>query len=348
VVGHRPQQEVRRDRRAPAEGQDLLKRLVASADILVENFRPGTMEKWGLGYEELSRINPRLIMVRVSGYGQTGPYSGKAGYGSIGEAMGGLRYVVGDPSTPPSRMGISIGDTLAATFACMGALMALHHRERTGRGQVVDSAIYESVLAVMETLVTDFDFSGIIRERTGAILPKVAPSNVYPTADGVFVLIAANQDTVFARLAEAMGRPELARDPRFSNHTARGERLVELDDLISQWTATMDAQTLGALLDQHGVPRGDIYRAPDMLADEHFKARRAIVEVMHPVLGQLRMQNVAPRLSETPGAVVSTGPALGEHNTEVLCGLLGLDPLEADRLAEAGIVGRRSAEVARR
>jgi formyl-CoA transferase len=226
--------------------------------------------------------------------------------------------------------------------------MALHHRERTGRGQVVDSAIYEAVLAVMETLVTDYDHSGIIRERTGAILPKVAPSNVYPTADGIFVLIAANQDTVFARLAEAMGRPELARDPRFSNHTARGERLAELDELISQWTATMDAQTLGALLDQHGVPRGDIYRAPEMLADEHFKARRAIVEVMHPVLGQLRMQNVAPRLSETPGAVVATGPALGEHNGEVLCDLLGLDPLEADRLAETGTVGRRSADVARR
>ncbi len=215
-----------------AEGQALLKELVAKTDFLLENFRPGTLEKWGCGYDELSRINPRLIMIRVSGYGQTGPYSSRAGFGAIGEAMGGLRYVVGDPSTPPSRVGISIGDSLAATFACVGALSALHYREKTGRGQIVDSAIYEAVLNMMESLITEFDKTGYIRERTGAILPHVAPSNVYPTSDGSMVLIAGNQDTVFGRLAQAMGQPELAKDPEYSTHAARGRNQKKLDDLI--------------------------------------------------------------------------------------------------------------------
>jgi formyl-CoA transferase len=328
------------------EGQEIIRKLVASADILIENFRPGTMEKWGLGYDELAKINPRLIMIRVSGYGQTGPYANKAGYGSIGEAMGGLRYVVGDPATPPSRMGISIGDTLAATFACIGGLMALHNRERSGRGQVVDSAIYEAVLAVMESLITEYDKTGYIRERTGAILPNVAPSNVYRTRDGIFVLIAANQDSVFARLAQAMGRPELATDARYASHTARGERQQELDALIADWTGTMDAAVLGPLLDEHGVPRGDIYRAPEMLQDAHFKARQAIIEVMHPAIGQLKMQNVAPRLSETPGKVASTGPELGQHNEAVFGDLLGIDAAERHRLAELGAIGKPRAKVA--
>ena len=193
-----------------AEGQALLLELAAKSDFLLENFRPGTLEKWNLGWERLHAANPRLIMIRVSGYGQTGPYAARAGFGAIGEAMGGLRYVVGDPGSPPARVGISLGDSLAATFACVGALSALHHRERTGEGQVVDSAIYEAVLGMMESLVTEFDKTGYIRERTGAILPNVAPSNVYPTSDGL-VLIAANQDTVFRRLCEAMGNPALAR-----------------------------------------------------------------------------------------------------------------------------------------
>lgn len=328
------------------EGQELIKHLVARSDILIENFRPGTMEKWGLGWEELSRVNPRLIMIRVSGYGQTGPYSSKAGYGSIGEAMGGLRYVVGDPSTPPSRMGISIGDTLAATFACLGGLMALHARERTGRGQVVDSAIYEAVLAVMESLITEYDKTGYIRERTGAILPGVAPSNVYPTKDGTFMLIAANQDSVFKRLAEAMGRPELATDPRYATHSARGKRQKELDDLIADWTRTLGRAELGELLDRHGVPRGDIYRAPEMLADAHFKARQAIISIMHPKLGKLKMQNVVPKLSETPGAIYAPGPELGQHNEEIFCSLLGLDKNSIEQLAERGVIGQIKAQVA--
>jgi len=320
-----------------AEGQALLKDLVKKSDFLLENFRPGTMEKWGLGWPELSAINPRLIMIRVSGFGQTGPYSRQAGFGAIGEAMGGLRYVVGDPSTPPSRMGISIGDSLAATFACIGALSALHHREKTGRGQVVDSAIYEAVLNMMESLVTEFDKVGYIRERTGAILPNVAPSNVYKTSDGM-VLIAANQDTVFARLAEAMGQPTLAQDPKYATHGARGSHQAELDSLVERWTQTLTTRQALDLMDQYGVPAGLIYRAPDMLEDPHFQARDAIVTVPHPDFGELRMQNVAPKLSETPGGVRSPSPSLGQHNDEVYLQVLGLPPERYAELKTAKVI----------
>ena len=325
-----------------AAGQALIRDLAATSDVLIENFRPSTMEKWGLGYDALAAVNPRLVMIRVSGYGQTGPYAHKAGFGAIGEAMGGLRHVVGDPSTPPSRMGISIGDTLAVTFACLGGMMALHARSRTGRGQMVDSAIYEAVLAVMESLVTEYAQTGYVRERTGAILPNIAPSNVYPTQDGAYVLIAANQDTVFRRLAAAMGRPELADDPRYATHDARGERQAELDALIADWTRTRGRVALGALLDDAGVPRGDIYRGAEMLEDAHFKAREAIARVMHPTLGELRMQNVAPRLSETPGRIRDAGPSLGQHNDEVLRGLLGLDAGRLSQLQAAQAIGRTS------
>ncbi|MEM9304743.1 MAG: CoA transferase, partial [Pseudomonadota bacterium] len=246
-------------------GQQLVRDLVAKADIVLENFRPGTMERWNLGYEDLKKVNPGIIMVRVSGQGQTGPYSKRAGYGSIGEAMGGLRYVCGDPSSPPSRMGISIGDSLAATHATVGALAALHHRDRTGEGQVVDSAIYEAVLGMMESLVTEYDQTGYIRERTGSILPNVAPSNVYPTSDDLLILIAANQDTVFKRLASAMGQPELAEDERYSTHAARGHRQEELDVMVGEWTKTKTAQELTDLMEEHGVPVGKIYRAAEML-----------------------------------------------------------------------------------
>ena len=321
-----------------AEGQALIRKLVASTDILIENFRPGTLERWGLSYEELSAINPRLVLVRVTGYGQTGPYAGQPGFGSVGEAMGGLRYVVGDPSTPPSRMGISIGDTLAAVFACLGALTALHHRERTGRGQVVDSAIYEAVLAVMESLIPEYSATGYIRERTGAVLPNIAPSNVYPTADGQMILIAANHDVVFGRLAGAMGRPELADDPRYATHGARGERQAELDDLIASWTAGLDAADLHARLVEHQIPTGRIFRAPEMLEDPHFAARQAIVRLLHPELGELPMQNVAPKLSASPGSVRWVGPELGQHNQEVLQGILGLSAADLERHAAAGVV----------
>ncbi len=324
------------DLRKP-DGQGLLKDLVAKSDFLLENFRPGTMESWDLGYETLSKLNPGLIMIRVSGYGQTGPYSRQAGFGSIGEAMGGLRYVVGDPSTPPSRMGISIGDSLAATYACLGALAALQHRERTGRGQIVDSAIYEAVLGMMESLITEYDKTGFIRERTGAILPNVAPSNVYRTRDGL-VLIAANQDAIFARLAAAMGQPELAVDPRYATHDARGERQVELDARVDAWTQTLSTGEVLELMERHAVPAGQIYRAPDMLEDPHFKTRDAIVSVPHPDFGELKMQNVAPRLSETPGSIRSPSPAMGEHNEEVYLRLLGLSRARYDRLREQKVI----------
>lgn len=319
------------------EGQNVLKELVAKADFLLENFRPGTMEKWGCGYAELAKINPRLIMIRVSGYGQTGPYSHQAGFGAIGEAMGGLRYVVGDPSTPPSRMGISIGDELAATFACLGALSALHYREKTGYGQVVDSAIYEAVLNMMESLITEYDKTGYIRERTGAILPNVAPSNVYPTSDGL-VLIAANQDTVFGRLCEAMGKVELAKDPRYVNHQARGANQRDIDARIGDWTKTLTTRQVLDLMDKFGVPAGLIYRAPDMLDDPHFKARDAIVTTQHPHFGALKMQNVAPKLSATPGGIRAAAPEMGQHNEEIYLNLMGMDRSRYDALKSRKVI----------
>lgn len=320
------------------EGQAIARSLIGQADFLLENFRPGTMEKWGLGYEQLRQSHPRLIMIRVSGYGQTGPYAKRAGFGAVGEAMGGLRYVCGDPSTPPSRMGISIGDSLAATFACIGALAALHHREKTGEGQIVDSAIYEAVLNMMESLITEYDKAGYIRERTGAILPNVAPSNVYPTSDKQFILIAANQDTVFRRLAEAMGKPELATDPRYASHSSRGAHQQELDDLIADWTRTITSDRLEKLMEESGIPSGRIYRAPEMLEDAHFKARQAIISVMHPRFGELKMQNVAPKLSSTPGTIRSPAPELGEHNQEVYRQLLGFSDARMAELQNAGII----------
>jgi formyl-CoA transferase len=321
-----------------AAGQDLARRLIATADVVVENFRPGTMERWGLGYDDLAADNPGLVMIRVTGFGQTGPYAAQPGYGAIGEAMGGLRHISGDPSAPPSRPGISLGDSLAGTYAALGGLVAVHARRSTGRGQVVDAALYESVLNVMESLIPEYVLGGYIRERTGSILPNVAPSNVYPTRDGLLVLIAGNQDTVFKRLAEAMGQPELAEDARFATHAARGANQAELDERIATWSATLDAADLEATLVVHAVPTGKIYRAPEMLEDPHFAARQAIVTVPHPALGDVPMQNVAPKLSATPGAVRWAGPALGQHNDEVYGDLLGLDAEQRAALAADGVI----------
>jgi formyl-CoA transferase len=320
------------------QGQVLARRLIGKADILVENFRPGTLERWDLDYQTLSGDNPGLVMIRVSGFGQTGPYATRAGFGAIGESMGGLRYVCGDPSTPPSRMGISIGDALAATFACLGGLVAVHARERTGRGQIVDSSIVEAVLNMMESLVTEYDQAGYVRERTGAILPNVAPSNVYPTRDGKMLLIAANQDTVFARLAEAMGQPELVADARFVSHASRGQHQQILDDLIGAWTVTMAADELQARMDEYGIPAGGIYRVPEMLEDVHFKAREAIITTLHPTFGELKMQNVAPKLSGTPGSVRSPAPELGQHNEEIYLDLVGLSLQEFDDNVGEGVI----------
>nr|WP_255670010.1 CoA transferase [Aeromicrobium wangtongii] len=319
-------------------GQDLVRRLLADADVLVENFRPGTLERWGLAPDQLWEINPRLVVTRVTGFGQTGPYAARAGFGSIGEAMGGIRYVTGDPDRPPARTGVSLGDSLAATFACLGTLVALHQVGRTGRGQVVDSAIYEAVLALMESMIPEYQVAGYQRERTGTVLPNVSPSNVYPTADGEMILIAANQDTVFRRLAEVMGRPELATDERYATHGARGANMDELDTLIAQWSRELGADELLERLHAGGVPAGRIFRASDMLADEHFAAREAIIRVAHPELGPIAMQNVAPRLSRTPGAVRRVGPELGEHNEAIYQGLLGLSDDELSSLRADGVI----------
>lgn len=336
VIG-RNKKSVGLDLRQP-EGQDLARTLIASADIVIENFRPGAMEKWGLSYEALSASNPGLIMARVSGFGQTGPLSHRAGYGLIGEAMGGLRHITGEPDRPPARAGISIGDSLAAMHAAMGVMMALQSRHATGRGQVVDAALYESVLAVMENLITEYDLTGYARERSGSVLPGIAPSNVYPCAGDEMILIGGNGDTVFARLCEVMGQPGLAQDPRFATHAARGERQGELDALISAWTATYSLDDLLARLEEKGVPCGRIYRAPDMLTDPHFAAREAIVTLDHPVFGQVKMQNVFPKLSATPGQVRWPGPPLGAHTDEVLQALAGLSPQELSDLRTRGVI----------
>jgi len=301
-----------------AEGQQTARDLIAQADILIENFRPGTLEKWGLAPADLTEANPRLIVVRVSGYGQSGPYSSRAGFGGIGEAMGGWRGIVGEPDRAPSRMGVSIGDTLAATYGCMGALAALQHRERTGQGQVVDSSLYESVLQVMESMIPEYAVNGHKRTRTGSVLPKIAPSNVYPCADGEY-LIGANQDAVFARLCVAMGRPELATDARYATHLARGEHQSELDALIGEWTATLTVQALEDLMIEHAVPAGRVFDAEDMMADPHFAARQAIIEVEDPVLGKVPMQGVFPKLSATPGSVRRPAPLeVGQDTADVL------------------------------
>ncbi len=333
----RNKKSVTADLRTP-EGQQIIRDLVAEADVLLENFRPGTLERWNLDYEALAAINPRLILVRVSGFGQTGPYAPRPGYASIGEAMGGLRHVVGDPDRPPSRCGISLGDSLAATFACMGALTALHHRERSGQGQVVDASIFESVFAYMESLVPEWVLGDYERERTGAVLPNVSPSNVYRTRDGEDVLIAANMDSVFRRLAVAMDRPDMADDERFATHSARGQHSQELDDLIEAWTRGWDADALLQHLVDEAVPSGRIYKAKDMLEDPHFAAREAIVDVPHPSFGSIPMQNVFPKLSATPGSIRWVGPELGEHNDEILRGLLQYDEARVADLAERKIV----------
>jgi len=319
-----------------AQGQEIARTLIAQADVVIENFRPGAMEKWGLSYPALAADNPGLVMARVSGFGQTGPYATRAGYGLIGEAMGGLRHVTGEPDRPPARAGISIGDSLAAMHAVMGVTMALHERSRTGLGQVIDAALYESVLAVMENLVTEYDITGYVRERSGSVLPGIAPSNAYPCAEGELILIGGNGDTVFARLAEAMGRPDLKSDERFVDHASRGAHQPELDAMIADWTSGFALADLLALLEANGVPASRVFRAPDMLHDPQFQAREAIVTTEHPVFGPIRMQNAFPKLSRTPGAVRWPGPPLGAHTDEVLMARAGCS---AERLAELRAAG---------
>ncbi|UIJ71036.1 CaiB/BaiF CoA-transferase family protein [Aurantimonas sp. HBX-1] len=325
------------DLRKPA-AQAIVRELATSTDIIVENFRVGRMEEWGLGYEDLRAINPRLIMVRVTGFGQTGPYAERAGFAAVCEAMGGLRYLGGYPDRPPVRVGLSIGDTLAGQSGFQGALLALQHRHQTGEGQMVDASIYEAVLSVMESVITEYDRGGHVRERSGSFLPGIAPSNAYPTADGDMIIIGANQDSLFRRLAALMEQPELAEDERFANHQARGRNQAEIDRIVGEWTATRTAAWLVEALAAAGVPAGLTYRARDMLNDPHFQARESIVRVDDARLGPTAMQNVFPRLSASPGEVRHTGPLLGEHTDAVLREWLDYDDDRITRLRDDGII----------
>lgn len=319
-----------------AQGQEILKRLVGTADVLVENFRPGTLEKWGLGPDVLHAINPRLIITRVSGYGQTGPESHKPGYASVGEAKGGLRYLIGEPDRVPARAGVSLGDSMTGTFAALGTMMALYHREKSGRGQVVDAAIYESVMAFVESLIPEYALAGHTRERSGAVLPRIAPSGVYPCSDGM-VVIGANQDTLFQRLSDMIGT-DWASDPRFATHDARGENQTELDDLIAKWTCIRTMENVLRSCDAHAIPCGPVNQAKDMLEDAHIKARKAIIQVFSPLLGQdVPMQSVFPSLSDTPGGVRSSGPELGQ-DTDAILEVLGYSADDRNNLRDEDVI----------
>ena len=320
------------------EGQEIAKKLISNADMVLENFRPGTLEKWGMDYETLSKNNPGLIMIRVSGYGQTGPYSKRAGYASVGEAIGGMRYLCGEPDRKPSRAGLSLGDSLAATYACMGALAALHHRDKTGEGQIIDASIYESVLTVMEATIPEYTVSNYIRKRSGSILPSIAPSNIYNCKNGSIV-IGANQDTVFRRLCQAMDQPELAEDKRFSDHVSRGENQNTLDGLIDEWCSTRDVDDVEGIMHDFSIPSGKVYRTPEMLDDPHFIEREAIVDVPNEKWPDLKMQNVFPKMSKSQGRVRWTGvEELGAHNEEVYGSLLNLTKDEMQQLKDKSII----------
>ncbi len=321
-----------------ASGQDLVRRLAARVDVVTENFRPGRMAQWGLGYDALSAANPGLVLAHVSGFGQTGPRSTDAGFGSIGEAMGGIRYTTGSPDRPPSRYGVSLGDALTSLFTVIGVLAALNEVRRTGRGQEVDVAIYEAVAALMESTMADYELGGVVRERSGSVLPGVAPSNVYRAGDGTEILIAANADAVFARLCVVMGRPELATDERFATHRARAERQAELDDLIAAWAVRFDGETLLQRLQEGGVPAGRIFTAADMVSDPHYAARDMVLRLASYQGWQVPMTGVVPKFSATPGEVRTTGAPLGAHTREVLTELAGTDADELAALEAAGVI----------
>jgi len=299
------------------EGQAFVRRLAAGADVVVENFRPGRLVEWGLDYESIRSTNPGVILVHVSGFGQTGPRAAEAGFGSIGEAVGGIRHTTGDPDRPPARCGISLGDSLAALFAVIGTLAALHERERSGEGQEVDVAIYEAVAALMESTMADAEVGGVVRQRSGGTLPGVAPANAYPAADGSEILIAGNADGVFRRLCAVMERPELADDPRFCDHAARGANAAELDALVADWTRTIASRDLLQRLADGGVPAGRVYTAMDMLDDPHYAAREMVLRAIARAGFELPMTGIVPRFSRTPGTVRHVGPDLGEHDDEV-------------------------------
>jgi formyl-CoA transferase len=323
-----------------ATGRELFLDLVERSDIIVENFRPGTLEKWGLGYDVLRERNRGVILVRVSGYGQTGPEAGKAGYASVAEAASGLRYMNGFPGGPPPRLALSLGDSLAGMFAVQGALAALYRRTVTGEGQVVDAALTESCLAVQESTIPDYDVGGVVRGPSGTRLEGIAPSNIYRTADGSWVVIAANQDTVFRRLCAAMGRPELASDEKFATHAARGRNQDKLDEIIGDWALERDPLEIISTLSDAGVISGPINTVAEVVDDPQLRARGMIAEhwderIERSVLGP----GVVPVLSATPGTIRNAGPARpGQHNDEVYTSLLGKTAAELEALRAEGVI----------
>jgi crotonobetainyl-CoA:carnitine CoA-transferase CaiB-like acyl-CoA transferase len=302
-----------------AQGQEVVHRLAAEADVLIENFKPGTLEGWGLGWEALHALNPKLIMLRISGFGQTGPYAGKPGFGVLGEAMGGLRHLTAEPGRVPVRVGVSIGDTLAALHGVIGVLTALRHREVNGGvGQVIDVALYESVFNVMESLLPEYDAFGVVRGAAGSALPGIAPSNAYPCADGAYVLVAGNGDSIFRRLMQAIGRADLAADPGLARNDGRVPRVEEIDAAIRDWTMARPIGEAIATLEAAGVPVGRIYSVADIAADPQYLARDMIVPT-HDVEGRpLKVPGIVPKLVDTPGRMRTPAPRLGQHTDEVL------------------------------
>ncbi|TDX32097.1 crotonobetainyl-CoA:carnitine CoA-transferase CaiB-like acyl-CoA transferase [Modicisalibacter xianhensis] len=319
------------------EGQDIVRRLVKEADVLVENFRPGTLEGWGLGWDLLSELNPRLIMARISGYGQSGPYRDKPGFGVIGEAMGGLRYLTGHAGQPSVRVGVSIGDSLSALYAVIGTLLALQERQRSGQGQVIDVALYESVFAMMESLVPEYDASGQIREPSGSSLPGITPSNAYLCRDGDYVLIAGNGDSIFKRLMEVIGRPDLAKDERFAHNDGRSRHAELIDGAIAEWTREHSRDEILERLDEARVPAGYPYTAADIVNDPHYLAREMIQTITTPGGRSLKVPGVLPKLSATPGRLGQGGPDLGQHTEQVL-DELGIDEETRQKLRQGGII----------
>lgn len=321
-----------------AEGIDIVKQLAESADLLIENLRPGALEKLGLGWDVLHALNPKLTLVRISGYGQSGPYRDRPGFGAIGEAMGGIRYTTGSPDSPPARVGVSLGDSLASMHAVMGALMSLL-RVKTGQGdgQVVDVSLAESVFNVMESLVPEYAMLGHVRERSGGALPGIAPSNTYPTADGAYVVIAGNSDPIFKRLMAAIGRIDLAENPAFAHNDGRAAESDLLDRAISEWSSKLPIERVLDALEKAEVPAGRIYSVADIVADPHYQARGMILDAQLPDGAAIKMPGIVPKLSDTPGHVNWQGPTLGQH-TQAVLGDLGMSSGAIQRLKDEGIV----------
>jgi len=319
------------------EGQAIVRRLARDCQIVIENFRPGALERWNLGWEALASENPNLILVRISGYGQTGPYRERPGFAAIGEAMGGLRFITGFPDRPPVRPNLSVGDTLASLHGVIGALLALHHVQKGNKGQVVDVALYESVFNVTESLLPEYDAQGVIRQRSGSALPGIAPSNLYPCSDGSYVLIAGNADSLYRRLMTAIGREDLRDDPALAKNDGRAMQMERIDEAIAQWTAKRTQQEVLDEMDQAEVPAGRIYTAADIAADPHYAARGMIEEVIAGDGEPLKVPGIVPKLSQTPGAIRSPAPKLGEHTDEILRGL-GYPADEISRLRKQKII----------